>query len=76
MKSKYFDCNSCIKQQIPGTAIGTKSVPPYACIFMDNLESTFLESENTKPWVWMKYIDDILKVKSEKEVGSCYLYTE
>ena len=48
LKSNYFEFDSCIKQQISGTTIGTKFALPYACIFMDKVESAFLESENTK----------------------------
>ena len=48
LKSNYFEFDSCIKQQISGTTIGTKFALPYACIFMDKVESVFLESENTK----------------------------
>ena len=48
LKNNYFEFDSCINQQISGTAIGTKFAPPYACIFIDNVESAFLESENTK----------------------------
>ena len=54
LKNNYFEFVSCIKQQISGKAIGTKFAPPYACIFMDKVKSAFLESENTKPWVWMR----------------------
>ena len=67
LKNNYFEFDSCIKQQISGTAIGTKFAPPYACIFMDKVESAFLESENTKPWVWMRYIDDIFFIWTESE---------
>ena len=67
LKNNYFEFDSCIKQQISGTAIGTKFAPPYACIFMDKVESAFLESENTKPWVRMRYIDDIFFIWTESE---------
>ena len=66
LKNKYFEFDSCIKQQISNTAIGTKFTPPYACLFMDKVESAFIESENTKPWVWMKYIDYIFFVLDRK----------
>ena len=49
LKKNYFQFDSCVKQQFSGTAIRTKFAPPYACIFMDKVESAFLESENTKP---------------------------
>ena len=49
LKNNYIDFDSCIKQQISGTARGTKFASACACIFMDKVESAFLESENTKP---------------------------
>ena len=48
-----------IKQQVSGTATGTKFALLYACIFMDRVETEFLEKEHLKPWVWLRYINDI-----------------
>ena len=36
------------------TAIGTKFALPYACIFMNQVESQVY-----KPLVWFRYIDDV-----------------
>ena len=44
LKNNYFEFNGKVKQQISGTAIGTKFVPPYVCIFMDEVETSFLET--------------------------------
>ena len=44
LKNKYFELNGQIKQQIYGTAIGTKFAPPCACLFMDKIENVFLET--------------------------------
>ena len=41
------------------TAIGTKFVPPYACIFMEKVEIEFLESQVYRLLVWFRYIDDV-----------------
>lgn len=62
LKNNFFEFDSKVKQQISGTAIGTKFAPPYACIFMDRVETDFLETEILKPWVWLRYIDDIFFV--------------
>ena len=35
MKNNLLEFNDKVKQQISGTAIGTKFTPPYACIYMD-----------------------------------------
>ena len=52
LKNNYFEFNCKVEQQILGTAIGTKFAPPYACIFMDEVETSFLETQETKPLVW------------------------
>ena len=41
LKNNFYEFNSKIKQQVSGTAIGTKFAPPYACIFMDKFETNF-----------------------------------
>ena len=51
LKNNYFHVYGKVKQQLLGTAIGTKFAPPYACIFMDQVETEFLESQVYKPLV-------------------------
>lgn len=41
LKSNYVEFDSVIKQQLSGTAIGNKCASPYACIFMDRLETVY-----------------------------------
>ena len=73
LKSNYFEFDSCIKHRISGTAIGAKFAPPYAYIFMDTVENACCKSENTKPWVRIRYIEYIfssgLKVKMNVKVS-------
>ena len=59
LKNNYFEFNSTVKQQISGTAIGTKFAPPYACIFMNYIGREFRKSEQIQHWIWFRYIDDI-----------------
>ena len=60
LQNNYFEFfNRETKQNISGTAIGTKFAPPYACIFMDQVESEFLKTQIHQPLVWFRYIDDI-----------------
>ena len=59
LKNIFFEFNSKFYKQISGTAIGTKFAPPYACIFMDYIETEFLKSQEIKPWLWKRFIDDI-----------------
>ena len=51
LKNNYFEFGNKIKQQISGTVIGTTFVPPYACIFMSDLETKFLEGQHIQPLV-------------------------
>ena len=49
LKNNFFEFNNQIKQQISGTAIDTKCAPTYACIFMDKMDTEFLETQTDKP---------------------------
>ena len=40
-------------------AIETKIAPPYVYIFMDKIETSFLETQEMKPLVWFRYKDDV-----------------
>ena len=62
--------NSDAFQQISGTAIGTKFAPPYACIYMDQVEQKFLAMQVNQPLIWLRYIDDIFFIctHGEKEL--------
>ena len=70
LKNNYFEFNSNVKHQISGTAIGTKFAPTCACIYMDYMENQFLKNEQIQPWIWFRYIDDIIFIwtASEKEL--------
>ena len=57
LKNNLFEFNGKVKQQVSGTAIGTKFASTYACIFMDKIESDFLKTKEAKPLVWYRYID-------------------
>ena len=58
-RNNFFEFNNQIKQQIFGTAIGTKCAPTYAGIFMDKVETEFLETQTDKLFWSVRYIDDI-----------------
>lgn len=45
--------------------MGTKFAPPYACLFMDWLEERYLETCDTKPLAYFRYIDDIFIIWTE-----------
>ena len=57
-----------------GTAIGTKFTTPYACILMDEVETSFLETQEMKPLVWFLYIDDVFFIFFLEELDRCNSY--
>ena len=67
LKKNWFEFNSSVFQQVSGTAIGTKFVQPYACIFMDQYKTKFLETQILKALVWFRYIDDIFFIWTHGE---------
>ena len=62
LKNNIFEHNTCVYKQKQGTAIGTKMAPPYAILFMAELEESILKSAILKPLVWWRYIDDIFMI--------------
>ena len=59
LKNNIFKFNKKIFKQKRGTAIGTKSAPPYSILFMAELEEAILKEADFKPYLWWRYIDDI-----------------
>ena len=59
LKNNLFEFNDKVKQQISGTAVGTKFAPSYACIYMDKTATDFLKIQDLQPFIWLPYIDDI-----------------
>ena len=59
LKNNYFEFNDEVKQQRSGTAIGTKFAPPYACIFMDEVEIVFFKIQELQPFFWLHYFNNI-----------------
>ena len=60
LKNNCFEFNHKVKHQCSCTAISTKFAPPYGCIFMDQVETEFLESWN--PLVWFQYVDNVFVI--------------
>ena len=56
IKNNLFEFDSKFFKQISVTAIGTKFAPPYACIFMDYIETEFLKYQEIKPWLRKRFI--------------------
>ena len=50
-----------------GTHMGTHMAPSYANLFMGKLEQEFLQTQDKKPRVWWRYIDDIFAIWTHGE---------
>ena len=59
LKNIFFEFDQKTFKQVRGTAIGTKFAPPYAILFMADLEEKILNAFEEKPMIWWRYIDDI-----------------
>ena len=59
LKNNIFEHNLSFYKQLRGTAIGSKTTPPYAIIFLGDLEERFFSDSDISPLVWWRYIDDI-----------------
>ena len=57
LKNNIFEFNEKTCRQLRGTAIGTKMAPPYAILFLAELEEAFLQTCEYKPEAWYHYID-------------------
>ena len=68
LNNNVFEYNLKTKQQISETAINTKFALPYACLFVDKVEIEFLDKEILKPWVWLRWIDDIFWTHGEESL--------
>ena len=63
VKMADFILKNCLFE----TAIATKFVPLYGCIFKDHTETEFLKTQDIKPWFQKRFIDDIFFICTESE---------
>ena len=59
LKNNIFEFDEKTFRQVRGTAIGTKFAPPYAILFIADLEEKILSAFEEKPMIWWRYIDNI-----------------
>ena len=55
LKNNIFEHNTSFYKQLRATAIGTKMVPPYAIIFMNDLEEKLLKDCDNKKTCILQY---------------------
>ena len=51
LKNNCFEFNGQVKHEKSFTAIGTKFASIYACIFMDEIETKFLQTQEFQPFM-------------------------
>ena len=76
LQKNCFEFNDKFYLQISGTAMGTAMAPSYANLFMSDLETGLLQNHPKKPYLWVRYIDDIFAIwlHSEKDLEDFIKY--
>ena len=59
LKCNNFKFNRKHFLQVNGTAIGTRVAPTYANLFMAHFEEKYINTHNSRPRIWFRFIDDI-----------------
>ena len=59
LRDNFFEFNSTIKQQISGTTIDARFALSHVCLFMGKSDTSFLETQQLQPLVWLRYIDNL-----------------
>ena len=67
LKNNYFEFNEKVCKPISETATGTKFAPPYTCIFMDEIKTSFLKTQKLQPFTRLRNIDDIFFILTHGE---------
>ena len=58
----FFEFNDVLYHQVSGTAIGTVMAVCYSIIYMHMFECNAISSYHIKPFLWLRYIDDIFGI--------------
>ena len=53
--------------------ISTKFTPPYTCIFMDEMETSFLKTQQLQQFILLRYINHIFFIWTQDEGQLKYL---
>ena len=60
-----FSFNDKHYLQIHGTAMGTRMAPSFANLFLGLFETNALQNAPFKPYIWLRYIDDVFVIWTE-----------
>ena len=59
LKSNTFEFDLKTFKQVSRTAVGTKFLPPYAILFMNDSEEKIFNAFGEELMIWWRYIDEI-----------------
>ena len=62
LENNCFDFNNDTYLQTMGTAMGSPMAPSYASLFMGKFEEDFLNTTSIKPYIWLRFLDDIFMI--------------
>ncbi len=58
----HFEFNDIYWTQMSGVAMGSKSSPTFANLFMEDWESKWVYTYPLAPFIWLRYIDDVFMI--------------
>ena len=64
LTNNHFEFNGKYYHQLSGNAMGTKSAPSNANIFMTKFEEKYVYTYPLQPKLWKRFIDDIFMIWS------------
>ena len=67
LKNNIFKFGKKALKQKRGSAIRTKFAPAYSILFSAEMEEEILQKAEFKPYIWWRYIDDILLLSEHGE---------
>ena len=62
LKNNVFQFDNLIFTQLCGVAMGTRLAPALATIYIGDLEEDYIQTRQKKPFLWVRYIDDIFTI--------------
>ena len=75
LRNNVFEFNEQFYLQIQGTAMGTKTAPAYANLFMGKLEEQLINLAPNHIHTWKRFIDDIFIIWTRTTAEFEYMHT-
>ena len=68
LSNSYFTYNNIIYRQIHGCAMGSPVSPIVANLYMEEVEDQAIQTAQTPPKTWKRYVDDIFTILKKSSV--------